>query len=95
MVCDHFRRLTVDLHQPGPDAGRRTTGKVPSHRLLGPAFRLAWAMSNLRRDGVAVDQAALRWLGVFATSKNSVQKLRAAYNRMLLGRAPQEPASRV
>ena len=94
MVCDHFRRLTIDLQQPGPDAGRRTTGKVPRHRLLGPAFRLAWAMSNLRRDGAAVDEQALRWLGAFAVSKNSVHKLRAAYNRMLLDRPPEEPAPR-
>ncbi len=45
-------------------------------------------MSNLRRDGQAVDQQTLRWLGLFATSKNSAQKLRAAYNRMLRDRPP-------
>ncbi len=49
-------------------------------------------MSNLRRDGVEVDEQALRWLGTFAASKNSVHKLRAAYNRMPLDRAPQERA---
>jgi hypothetical protein len=42
MVCAHFRRLTIDLQGRAPDAARRTTGKVPRHRLLGPAFRLAW-----------------------------------------------------
>ena len=82
-MCDHFRRLTVDVQPPCPGASRRTTGKVPGHLLLGPAYRLAWAMSNLRCDGLAVDQQTLRWLGLFATSKNSAQKLRAAYNRML------------
>ncbi len=94
-VCDHFRRLTVDLQQHDPDAGRRATGKVPSHRLLGPAFRLAWAMSNLSRDGIPVDAEALRWIAVFGTSKNSVGKLRAAYNRTLPHHAPREPAPRM
>jgi hypothetical protein len=82
-VCGHLRRLTVDLQQLDPGALRRAKGKVPNDRLLGPAFRLAWAMSNLSRDGVEVGQQALRWMSTFATSKNSVEKLRVSYNRML------------